>query len=365
MLRQFYWRYLWATIMFGLTIEITQAEELRILCWEGYAASEYTQKFEQLVKAKYGMDLRVTVTGVSDPQEFFTLVRQRKTDLISPAHNIPKSPRWQFIKGQFVLPIDLENIPNYKHIIQELQQADYITEQGQVYGVPIVYGPYGLMYNTALIKTPPQSWNIFWDPQYAGQYAISKDYHEANIYFSGLALGLEREQIFNYNTLRNNADFMPRLEQLAQNAKSFWVGVDSADTLQGLAFATGWGFAIPELAQRGETWKMAWPKEGTTGWVDNWMIGYSLKDKPKLKRIAEEWINFSISPEIQTGYVRNIAQFPVNQSTKNLLTAKEIKQFHLDEPDYFKKNLILWKVLPRREQNGFKRMWSQARHGKQ
>jgi len=336
------------------------AEELRILCWEGYADAEYTQQFQKMIKEKYGTDLKITVRNVSDPQEFFDSIRGKDTDLISPAHNIPKSRLWQLIGKKVVLPVDLSHIPNYKNIIPDLQHADYITENGKVYGVPIVYGPYGLAYNTAVFKKAPDSWHIFWDPQYAGKYAVSSDYYDANIYFAGLAAGFDRKDIFDYDKM-NTPEIRTKLQKLAQNAKVFWKGVDTAEDLHGLAFATAWGFALPELAKKGEIWKMAQPKEGTTGWVDNWMIGISLRDNPQMKQIAEEWINYSLSPEVQVGYVRNIAQFPVNLSIKDRLTAEEIRDFHLDDPGYFKKNLILWEVLRERDQNGFRKMWNDAR----
>jgi spermidine/putrescine-binding protein len=335
-------------------------EELRILCWEGYAAPEYTQQFEVLIKAKYGKDVKLVVQNVSDPGEFFEAVRTKKADLISPAHNIPKSARWKLIKGGVTLPLNLANIPNYKDLIPTLQHAEYITEGGEVYGVPIVYGPYGLAYNTTVFAEAPTSWTIFWDPQYRGRYALSADYHEANIYMTALAQGLRSPDIFSYSKL-NTPEMQQKLTELAQSAKTFWVGVDTADDLQGLAFATAWGFALPELQKRGEVWKMAEPQEGTTGWVDNWMIGYALADNPALKQIAEEWINYSIGPEVQVGYVRNIAQFPVNLTIGPLLTPEEQTAFHLADPNYFQEHLILWATLGERDQNGFKVMWQRAR----
>lgn len=280
--------------------------------------------------------------------------------MLSPAHNIPKSARWKLIEGNVTLPVNLANIPNYNDLIPALQKAAYITEGGDVYGVPIVYGPYGLAYNTTVFPEAPTSWTIFWDPQYHGRYSISADYHEANIYMTALALGLTREQIFSYNTV-NTPELNQKLKELAQYAKSFWVGVDTANDLQGLAFATAWGFALPELRQRGELWKMAEPREGTTGWVDNWMLGYALAENPTLKQIAEEWINYSISPEIQASYVHNIAQFPVNLAVSPLLTPEERTVFHVDDPTYFQDHLILWEILAERDQNAFKAMWQKAR----
>lgn len=336
------------------------SQELKILCWEGYASEEYLVKFKELIKQKYNIDLRITVNDVSDPYEFYDKIRSKEVDLISPAQNIPKSDQWNFIKKKLVVPINLDNIPNYKDIIPALKKTHYISVFDNVYGVPIVYGPYGLAYNTNIIKEEPKSWNILWDPRYKNKYSVSSDYHEANIYISALALGYDPNIIFNYNDI-NTIKLREKLKNLAVNANNFWVGVDSAEKLRGLALATAWGFSFPELQRKGDVWKMAQPKEGVTGWVDNWMIGYSLKSNPELKRIAEEWINFSIGPFVQVGYVRNIAQFPVNLKIKNLLTEKEVKNFHLDDPNYFKNNLILWQPLRRRDQNGFKNLWEDAR----
>ena len=188
-----------------------------------------------------------------------------------------------------------------------------------------------------------------------------KSFNITNIYITALALGFNKEQIFDFEFLRINEKFQHHLKILAHNAKSFWVGVDKADQLQGLTLATAWGFSFHELKKRGEVWKFSQPKEGVTGWVDNWMIGCSLENNRKMIRIAEEWINYSIGPEMQVGYVRNIGQFPVNLSIKDRLTPEEIKNYHLNDSNYFKDNLILWKILTRREQNGFRHLWENAR----
>jgi spermidine/putrescine transport system substrate-binding protein len=334
--------------------------ELRVLCWEGYADKAYVKQFEEYILTKYKEKINIKVNDVSDPQEFYDGIRSKNVDLISPAHNIPRSHKWNMIRNEMVLPLNLENIPNFKNIIPAIQKIRAVASFKSVYGVPIVYGPYGLFYNTKILKSEPKSWDIFWDKKWKGKYSISSDYHEANIYSTLLAMGIPSEHIFDI-TAANTILAKKKLRYLAKNAANFWVGVDSAEKLKGLAFATGWGFALPALKKLGEEWKLASPKEGTTGWVDHWMIGYSLKDKPKLKLYAEEWINFSISPKIQASYVKNIGQFPVNTKVKSLLTKSQIKQFHLDDPRYVKNNLILWRVLGRAEQEGFKSLWQKAK----
>lgn len=348
-------------LILASSISSAWSEELRILCWEGYATEQYTKKFELYIKQKYQLDLKLSVTNVSGPQEFFDGIRGKNFDLISPAHNIPKSAHWAFIEQKLVLPINLANVPNYQHIIPALKKADYITKDGLVYGVPIVYGHYGLAYNTEIIKEEPESWDIFWDPKYADKYAISADYHEANIYITALAMGYKKPKIFEFSELRDSDEFKQRLAKLASNAKLYWVGVDKAEDIKDLALATAWGFSFSELNKSDEKWKFASPKEGVTGWVDNWLIGYSLQNQPILKRIAEEWINYSIGPDMQVAYVRDIRQFPVNLTIKNLLTFNDIERFGLNNPNYFQENFIPWEILSKDDQYGFEVLWGQAK----
>ncbi len=334
---------------------------LNILCWEGYAPAAYVNQFRQIIKQKYGVAVSINVSNISDPQEFFDRIRAKDADIISPSHHVPKSLKWNFIKNNLIIPINVHNIPNFTNIIEELKQLSYVTQDGYHYGVPLLYGPYGLAYNKDLIQAPISSWQHLWQRDYIKQYAISSDYYEANIYITALALGYNKDQIFDYDLLRKDPRFQAKLTELAQNAKRFWVGVDRADEFDDLILGTAWGFSFPELKRRNKVWQMAQPKEGTTGWVDVWSIGYSLKNKPLLKRIAEEWINYSLSPEMQISYVRNIGQYPVNLSIKSQLSPQEVKRYNLNNPNYFKDNLILWRILDQRQQNGFKMMWQKAK----
>ncbi len=87
-------------------------------------------------------------------------------------HHAYKDERFKYIQNQLLLPIDLQTIPNFKHVIPAIRMAEYLLSEGKVYAVPVSQGPYGQAYNTALLESEPQSWNIFWDPQLKGQYVL-------------------------------------------------------------------------------------------------------------------------------------------------------------------------------------------------
>jgi len=103
------------------------------------------------------------------------------------------------------------------------------------------------------------------------------------------------------------------------------------------------------------------------GWVDGYMIGYSLSREDKqrdiklLKTVAEEWINFTISPKYQLDIiVRFWSSYPTNLSVKPLLTPAEITSLHLNDLSYFDDNLIPFPRLTKRQRNGMKLKWDKA-----
>ena len=51
--------------------------------------------------------------------------------------------------------------------------GEVVPQDGDVYGVPYAWGPYGIVYNTAEFPTPPTSWSIFWDEKYKHRFGIN------------------------------------------------------------------------------------------------------------------------------------------------------------------------------------------------
>lgn len=339
-----------------LQAEIT----LRLLTWEGYAPDKQVKQFENQMAKKYGEPVKLDIRYVSSPNEYFNSIRKNAVDIIAPSHNIIKDERYNLVTNKLILPIDLNNIPNYAKLIPSLQHADYTTIDGQVYSVPLVHGPYGLAYNTELVDPGPTSWNVLWKEAYKQRYALSSDYFEVNVYVTALALGISPDKIADISAL-SAPDVQAKLNELAKNANNLWEGVDTVKSMENNALGAAWGFSFPGLASKGQNWKMAEPKEGTTSWVDGHAISKAVSNKPKHKRLAEEWINFTLSDAFQVEViVRGIASAPVNTTIKDKLTSTEVKSLHLDDPNYFANSRILWPTLSLRERNFLKNLWLKA-----
>ena len=338
------------------------AEEktLRMLVWEPYLSGKLPQEsFIKLVKKKFNVTLKLDIKYVTSDDDFHPALRDDKTDVIVLSHCSPKDKRYQLIKLNLTLPLNLKNIPNYQYVLPSLQSADYCRENGKMYCVPVARGPYGMIYNTNILKKPPESWNIFWDPKYKGKYSLGRDQYEQNVYFTALAMGFSPNDMYNYKKL-NTLEFQTKLTELAKNAHSMWVGVDKAEDVKGLSFAASWGTSIPGLKKVGEIWKIALPKEGTTAWLDNFMLSALLEKRPLLKRIAEAWINYTLTNEYQEYIVRHMGAEPITTNIKNTLNDNEIKSLGLDNPAQFNKKYILFPTLGKKDRKGLKRLWKKA-----
>ena len=333
---------------------------LRIHTWEGYADADMVEAFTQAMLRDQGLRVALDIQYVSDPHDCYAALRLSKTDLISPAHNLIKDERFQYISKGILLPINTENIPNYKKIIPALRDADYATDQGKVYAVPFAHGAYALIYNQDEVDEIPESWKVLWDPKYANRYVISADYYEVNYFITVLSLGHNPSMFSDVDQFRNKS-FIQRLRKLRSGSREMWVGVDTEDNVEGSAMATSWGFSLAKLNSQGIKWKRAVPKEGVTGWVDNTALSRTLADKPVLKMIAESWINFLISPKVQHEVViQRLSSDPVSLGVIPRLSKSEIATHHLNNLDYFKNNRYLWPTLKKSQRDMIKSLWERA-----
>jgi len=332
---------------------------LNILCWEGYT-KPYTEGFVKLMKEKHQLDVKFNIKNLSNPQEFWDAARPKKVDLISPAHNILKSKKWKFIEGRVALPVDLNNVPNYKKLLPFLQKNQFVTKGDDVFAVPYTMGPYGLCYNADKVPAP-ESWNVLWDEKAKNKFTISKDYPDCNIYVSALVLGANYDEIYKYGVLVKKIGkdkLQKKLNGISENAFSLWTGTANPDEFSKLLYATTWGYAVAAANKKGGNWKMANPKEGGTMWIDHWVITHAVKGNAFKKKICEEWINYCLGDKLQIGVVRNWGVSPVVSEVKGL-TPEEISVFNVGNNKYWE-SLSLWQTQDQRTQNGFAGMWKNA-----
>ena len=132
---------------------------LNLLVWEGYADPSFVKAFEDENHCK----ISASYMGSSD--ELMAKLRGGSAgtyDVISPSSDVATS----IATAGLAAPLDLAKIPSYGQLSAQLTSLPLVRSNGQVYGVPFMWGPDPIIYDTTAFAKPPESWNLFWDPKY-------------------------------------------------------------------------------------------------------------------------------------------------------------------------------------------------------
>ena len=112
-------------------------------------------KFEEAT----GCKVNVKTANTSD--EMVALMNEGGFDLVTASGDASL----RLVAGKRVQPINTDLIPSWSTIDDRLKDAPWFTVDGVHYGVPYLWGPNVLMYNTEVFKEPPTSWSVVFEEQ--------------------------------------------------------------------------------------------------------------------------------------------------------------------------------------------------------
>src|SRR5438270_5746919 len=164
---------------------------LSLLVWEGYADPSFLQACEQA----HGCKVVAAYMGSSD--ELVAKLRGGSAsnyDVISPSSDVATS----IVRAGLAAPLDLAKITTYNQLSARLRDSPLVKAAGETYGVPFVWGPNPLLYDTTAFAKPPDSWSILWDPKYKGKISLWDEL--SSVYLAAQILGYDQpnpNQIYN------------------------------------------------------------------------------------------------------------------------------------------------------------------------
>ena len=98
----------------------------------------------------------------------------------------------RLMAGGIVAPVNTALIPNYANIFEGLKNKAHNSLNGVPYGVPHGRGPNLLMYNTDVVTTRADIWDLVWDGGADGTGKVSV--YDSSIYIADAALHLMKTQ---------------------------------------------------------------------------------------------------------------------------------------------------------------------------
>ena len=324
---------------------------LSLLVWEGYADPSFVHDFEAAHHCK------VTASYMGSSDELVAKLRGGSAanyDVISPSSDVATS----IVKAGLAAPLDLAKIPAYPELSPKLRESALVKANGQVYGVPFMWGPNPLLYDTTAFAVPPGSWTVLWDPKYRGKVSLWDEL--SSIYMAAQVLGYDKPdpgQLYNLSDEQLEAAKRKLLE-LKPNIRKYWsTGGELSNLFQNheIVLAMGWPLNTAQLRKLGFPIGETIPRENTTGWIDHLMITAASNNKD----LATEFLAYMVDAKTQR-LVSDVTHYtPANPGAAALLSEDQRRSLHLDNPDSYMQRIYFWQDVPRRAK--YNEIWNEVK----
>src|SRR5580704_16449022 len=190
-------------------------ESLSLLVWEGYADPAFIHAFEEQFHCK------VSASYMGSSDDLVAKLRGGSAgnyDVISPSSDVATS----IAAAGLAAPLDLSKFPSYTQLSPQLTSLPLVRLKGQVFGVPFVWGPNPLLYDTTAFPQLPDSWNVLWDPKYRGKVSAWDEL--STVYMAAQVLGFDKPDpthLYNLSDAELEA-VKKKLLELKPNIRKMW-----------------------------------------------------------------------------------------------------------------------------------------------
>jgi len=330
---------------------------LKLIAWNGYVESGGTEGFDWVTPFEKDTGCKVTVKYADTSPQMVTLMRQGGGEVYDGVSASGNATNLLIAHGD-VAGIDVEKIiPDYDQIVMKsLQAPAHNTVDGVHYGVPYMWGPNFLMFNTDVVTEKPDSWDVVFEPTLNGQpnpYAGKVTAYNDSIYIADAAMYLMAHQpdlgITDPYELTEDqlAAAVDLLKQQKDMVSKYWAlysdevdGFDAGDMVVGTAWPVNYSYI---KADEKVPVDFVFPSEGMTGWADTWMMSANAPHPNCMLK----WMQWTMHPEVQVSVAEFYGATPSIKTACDQLR-KDIGEdadtaYHCGD-DEFLKSIYLWKV---------------------
>jgi spermidine/putrescine-binding protein len=318
---------------------------LTAIVWEGYTDASFADRFEE----QTGCTVKATYAGSSDEMfAKFRAGRGRTYDIISASGDITE----RLYKAGLVRPIQTSRLENYDEVFAPFQGGKWNTFDGVPYGVTFAWGPNVLVYNIDDVKPAPQSWDVLFDPTYAGKISLPDN----PMTIADVALWLGKSDPYDLSNA-DLAEVKEKLLELRPNIRKFWTTAgELANLFQSgeIVMAHAWPLTYTQLEGEGFPAGTVSPKGNLTGWTDSWMIS---KNSPNVDA-AYQWIDFILSGEGQKGVMDVTGYSGATTLGVEAVGAERAKELFMDDLSIHSQ-INMWQSVANYDQ--WVQLWNEIR----
>ena len=285
--------------------------ELNLIAWVGYTEDGTTEGYENydwITPFEDQTGCAVSVKYADSSDEMYNLMTSQAGQWDGVSASGDSSNR--LIASGAVAAID-PALFDFTDIIPPLdpttgsETSQYVVD-GNVYGVPWMYGPNFLMYNTEEVTPAPTSWDVVFETELNGApnpYAGSVTAYDFPIYIADAAvylmthqpdLGITDPYALTEDQLNAAVELLQGQSTLIDKYWASYVTEIDGFVDGSMNAGTAWPVNL-SYAELDAPVAAAEPTEGMTGWADTWMMSTSAPHP----NCMLEWMDYSLGADVQ------------------------------------------------------------------
>ncbi len=295
---------------------------LNFIGYDGEDARNVAKPFFQ----QYGITVRPTfIADAFEPLTRFKTGGKGQLDIISDNKDFQRAILAAGV--DLFQPLDMSRLPNAAGLFPAFAQAPWLTKDGQVYGIPVIWGDEPCIYNPKKWNGVPAKYTDFADAKYKGELVLVDD-PIANTWLFAKSLGMSEP---NRLTQAQLDQTITAMKTIKPNIVTFSATLgDQADVLirgdasMGIG---GWAYQVVLAAQKGVTLVTASPAtDGTYYWSDAYAIA---QDAPNVDN-AYAFINFMAMPENNAAIAKELGSGATIAKAVDLMDNATKALYHYD-----------------------------------
>ncbi len=314
------------------------ADTLRLLTWGGYAPDAVIEKFEEAT----GHTVEVTLSNNEEMVAKLRATGGGGFDLAQPSQDRIAGPQAEF---GIYKAMDMSKIETALFIPSMLEATKAnTTVDGEVFGVPHIWGTSGLIVNTAEAGSVADYTDL------CNEDLMGKvSYRLKRPTLIGFAFSMGLDPFAAYGDTAAYQEILDQVEaklvECKPVVKAYWSGGDelinlmrSGETVAAMAWDTG-GWKLntdnPDI-------NFVAPTSGALGWVDT----FALPAQGRADEAAYAWINFVMQPEIAAMITEEAGNFTASKGADEFVNDALKAQYQTSFPPEAVDNIRWYPPVP-------------------